>query len=76
MADHVHLLIGIAPRHAIATILRDIKANASKWIHETWPGQEFAWQEGYGVFSVSISHIEKTRAYIRNQEEHHKKQSF
>jgi REP element-mobilizing transposase RayT len=76
VADHVHLLIGMVPRCTISEILRDIKANTSKWIHETWPNQEFAWQEGYGVFSVSISHIEKTKDYIRRQEEHHKKHSF
>ena len=74
--NHVHLLIGAAPRHAISDVLRDIKSNTSKWIHETWPKHEFAWQEGHGVFSVSISHIEKTKACIRNQPEHHKKHSF
>ncbi|MBX3475189.1 MAG: IS200/IS605 family transposase [Planctomycetes bacterium] len=74
--DHAHLLIGFAPRHAVSDVLRDIKANTSKWIHEEWPKQEFAWQEGYGVFSVSISHIDKAREYIRNQAEHHKKHSF
>jgi putative transposase len=75
-ADHVHLLIGLLPRYAIADILRDIKANTSKWVHEIWPGVEFEWQEGYGVFSVSVSHVEKSRAYIRNQQEHHKTQTF
>ena len=74
--NHVHLLIGMAPKHAISDVLRDVKANTSKWIHETWPKQEFAWQEGYGVFSVSISHIDKTRAYILNQPEHHKRHTF
>jgi putative transposase len=76
VADHIHLLVGIVPRYALSDILRDVKANTSKWIHETWPGQEFAWQEGYGVFSVSISHIERTRVYIRSQEEHHKKHTL
>jgi putative transposase len=70
-----HLLIGHLPRYSISEIVRDIKSNTSKWIHETWT-DEFAWQEGYGVFSVSTSHIEKTKEYIRNQEEHHKKHSF
>jgi REP element-mobilizing transposase RayT len=74
--DHAHLLVGFAPRHAISDVLRDIKANTSKWTHETWPKREFGWQEGYGVFSVSISHIEKAREYIRNQHEHHKKHTF
>ena len=74
--NHVHLLMGMAPKYAISDVLRDVKANTSKWIHETWPKQEFGWQEGYGVFSVSISHIEKTREYIRNQPEHHRKHTF
>ena len=75
IANHVHLLIGHLPRYSISEIMRDIKSNTSKWIHETW-ADEFAWQGGYGVFSVSVSHVEKTRAYIRKQEEHHKKHSF
>jgi putative transposase len=76
IADHVHLLIGSAPRHAISDVLRDIKANTTKWIHETWPKHEFGWQEGYGVFSVSISHIKKAKKYIQNQAEHHKKHTL
>ena len=41
-----------------------------------WPKQQFGWQSGYSVFSVSVSKIERTREYIRNQKEHHKKQAF
>lgn len=74
--DHAHLLLGLLPRHAPADILRDIKANTSRWIHTKWPKQPFAWQEGYAVFSVSIGKLQRTREYIRNQKEHHKKVSF
>ena len=74
--DHAHLLIGFAPKNSVAEVLRDIKANSSRWIHETWPDHEFGWQEGYGVFSVSVSHIDKTKAYIRNQAQHHAKHTL
>jgi REP element-mobilizing transposase RayT len=76
VADHIHLLIGLSMTQAVADLLREIKAGTSKWIHETWPGQEFAWQEGYGAFSVSVSLVKKTREYIRNQEQHHKTQTL
>jgi hypothetical protein len=54
-----------------------IKGGSSKWAHETFPSRRtFAWQEGYGAFSVSISHVEVTVKYILNQEEHHRKRTF
>jgi len=54
-----------------------IKGGASVWVHETFPEiQNFAWQEGYGAFSVSISHLDETIAYIENQKEHHRNKSF
>jgi len=54
-----------------------IKGGSSKWIHDTFPEhRSFAWQEGYGAFSVSVSHLEKTIAYIKNQPEHHRTQTF
>jgi len=76
VADHVHLLIGMSMTIAIADLLREIKANSSGWIHRTWPSHEFGWQDGYSAFSVSVSKIARTRGYIRNQEEHHKKHSL
>lgn len=76
VADHVHLLIGLSMTKSIADLLRDIKTNTSRWIHETWPQQEFGWQDGYGVFSVSASLVQRTRDYIRNQEARHQKQTF
>lgn len=54
-----------------------MKANSSRWVHETIPGQkDFAWLSGYGAFSVSKSVEEKVIQYIRNQKEHHRKQDF
>ena len=77
VADHVHLLVCIPASLALAKAVQLIKGGSSKWIHETFQEQrEFAWQEGYGAFSVSFSGIEDTIAYIRSQEEHHRNRSF
>ena len=59
ISDHVHLLIGLSMTKSIADLLRDIKTNTSRWIHEKWPKQEFGWQDGYGVFSVSASLVQR-----------------
>src|ERR1700687_975270 len=56
-ADHVHVLARIRPAHSPAEIVRAIKANSSRWIHEKGE-PEFAWQAGYGAFSVSESNVE------------------
>jgi putative transposase len=77
MPDHVHILIGFQPSQSISDILRDIKANASRFINEKrWFPGKFQWQEGYGAFSYSRLQIDDVIHYIQNQEEHHKKQSF
>ncbi|HOB74005.1 MAG TPA: IS200/IS605 family transposase [Phycisphaerae bacterium] len=71
--DHVHLLAFLHQRFSVADVLRDIKANSSKWIHQTFDNlQGFAWQEGYGAFTVSYSNISRVHAYIDAQEEHHR----
>ncbi len=74
-ADHVHMLIRIRPVHSAAEVTRVVKTNSSRWIHEKWCA-EFAWQTGYGVFSVSESSVAAVTKYIAEQEEHHKKHSF
>jgi len=74
-ADHVHMLLRIRPVHSAAEIARVLKANSSRWMHEKWSA-EFAWQTGYGVFSVSQSNVAAVTEYIAGQEEHHKKHSF
>jgi putative transposase len=73
--DHVHLLLRIRPAHSIAEIARVIKTNSSGWIHAKGH-REFAWQAGYGVFSVSESSIPAVTKYIATQDEHHKRHSF
>jgi putative transposase len=75
MDDHVHLLIGLPPTIALATAVQKLKANSSKWMNETI-SKNFAWQEGYAAFSVSISHVPATIAYIQNQPEHHRRRTF
>ena len=76
VADHVHLLLGLTATARLADVVRDIKAVSSKWIHEETGDRAFAWQEGYGAFSVSPSHRETVRSYIASQEEHHRKRTF
>ncbi|MBI2190411.1 MAG: IS200/IS605 family transposase [Planctomycetes bacterium] len=75
--DHVHLLASLSKQVAIADSLRDIKANSSGWIHATFPERkDFAWQTGYGAFTVSTSAVDEVKAYIANQTEHHRKLTF
>jgi hypothetical protein len=70
-------LLSLPPTVALADVMRTQKANSSKWMHEQWPRREaFAWQAGYGAFSVSQSNLEAVRTYIANQEEHHKRVTF
>lgn len=74
--DHVHLLLSLS-FVPIPKALQLLKGGASKWIHDTFPGHKrFAWQEGYGAFSVSASQIHDTANYIQRQEEHHRKKTF
>jgi putative transposase len=75
--DHVHVFVGLKPSMCISDLVRDIKNNSSKFINEQkYLPVKFAWQEGYGVFSYSHSHIDNVYQYIVNQESHHKKITF
>jgi putative transposase len=77
MPDHVHILVGMKPNIALSDLVRDIKAGSSKFINDSkWINGKFNWQEGYGGFSYSKSHLDNVIKYILNQEEHHKKQTF
>jgi REP element-mobilizing transposase RayT len=77
MPDHVHLLISWSKERSVADVLRVIKTNSSKWIHETIVGQaDFAWQSGYSAFAVSQSNLEQVRRYIANQKQHHRTITF
>ncbi len=74
-ADHVHALLRVRPGHSASEIARVLKTNSSRWVHEKWD-PKFAWQTGYGVFSVSESNLPEVTKYIAEQEKHHQKQSF
>jgi putative transposase len=75
--DHVHIVLSLPATLAISKAMQLIKGGSSKWVHETFPDQWlFAWQEEYGAFSVSVSQLDKTIAYVRNQPEHHRKMTF
>ncbi len=75
--DHLHLLAKLRPDKSVSDVLRDLKANASGWMHDVFPALgDFSWQRGYGAFTVSQSQIESVRDYIAGQQEHHRKQSF
>src|SRR5215467_9185730 len=75
--DHLHLLAKLGPTRALSDVLRDLKANASGWMHDVFPElSEFSWQRGYGAFTVSQSKAEQVRRYIARQKEHHQRVSF
>ncbi len=77
MQDHVHAFIGLKPAMSISYLVRDIKNNSSNFINSRkFVKGKFAWQEGYGAFSYSHSHIGKVYDYILNQEKHHQKKTF
>jgi REP element-mobilizing transposase RayT len=76
-ADHVHLLITIPPNVALADLLRVLKTNSSRWVHDRFPARTgFAWQAGYSAFTVSASRLEQVRRYIASQQTHHRKTSY
>jgi len=75
--DRVHVVGSISPTISIADCLRDLKANSTGWIHETFPEmKDFFWQDGYSAFTISPSVLPKVIQYVRNQQEHHKKVTF
>lgn len=77
MPDHVHLLIGYRADLSHSEMLQQIKGRSSKWINETWPQRgRFAWQAGYGGFTVSKSAVAEVEGYIARQKEHHQLMDF
>lgn len=76
--DHVHALCLLSRNETISHLVEEIKRNSSRWIKtiDERYYKNFAWQSGYGCFSVSQSVVDKTLAYIKNQSQHHKNQSF
>jgi putative transposase len=77
IADHVHLLLSSPTTLSVAKAVQLIKGGSSAWVHETFRSlRHFAWQSGYGAFTVSVSQIAETIRYIQNQEEHHRTKTF
>jgi REP element-mobilizing transposase RayT len=75
--DHVHVLLGAPPTLAPSKIAQLIKGGSSAWIHSEFPNlRKFAWQDGYGAFTVSKSNLPDVTNYIRNQREHHCVRTF
>jgi putative transposase len=74
--DHAHLLLSLSPSLPVSTAMREIKSGSSRWMHETPNLPQFAWQEGYGAFSIGQAQIDATVAYISKQNNHHRKQDF
>lgn len=74
--DHVHLLIGLKATHRLCDVLRDIKILSSRWMHDVVGVREFAWQDGYGAFTVSESRREAVKQYINDQEVHHRTRTY
>lgn len=76
-ADHVHLLLSAPATESVADLLRVVKTNSSRWVHEQFPARKrFGWQAGYAAFTVSNSQKDQVKRYIATQQEHHRKVSF
>lgn len=75
--DHIHMLLGAPPTLSPSKIAQLIKGGSSGWFHKIFPDMSrFAWQDGYGAFTVSKSNIPDLTAYIQNQREHHSRMTF
>lgn len=74
--DHVHLLLSIPASMSVAKAVQLIKSGSSKWVHENTTYKGFAWQEAYGAFTIGISQVPHTTAYIKRQPEHHAKRRY
>ena len=75
VADHVHLLVGLRATHCLADFMQELKKATSLWAKDNHE-PEFAWQEGYAAFTVSYTHLDAVKEYIRTQEEHHRQTDF
>jgi REP element-mobilizing transposase RayT len=76
VGDHVHVFAGLRATHCLANVMRELKSEFSVWIKKEMRLHGFAWQEGYGAFTVSASSMERVRSYVLNQERHHRKTTF
>jgi putative transposase len=71
VADHVHLVVSIPPKYAIAKFVGQLKGGSSHQINQIIPGQKFGWQKEYGVFSLGRKQLERAVSYVEHQKQHH-----
>ena len=77
MEDHLHVLAKLRQDKSLSDVIRDLKAGATGWMHDVFPAlEDFAWQKGYGAFTVSQSQVNEVRKYIANQKMRHQDRSF
>jgi putative transposase len=77
VADHVHILFDMGKLHAPAAFVQRMKRESSTWVKTIGPQyKDFYWQRGYGMFSVSPTHLDAVEEYVRNQETHHQTKTF
>jgi REP element-mobilizing transposase RayT len=76
VADHVHVFFGLPASITLSSVVQRLKSNSSVWLRQQHGMARFEWQEGYGAFSVSVSHTDATMAHIRGQKAHHAKRDF
>ena len=77
MPDHIHVFFGMRPIQSLSDLMKDVKGSSSKWINQKgFVSGRFSWQEGYGGFSYSKSHVDNVIDYIKNQETHHHRRTF
>jgi len=77
MPDHFHMLVGLRPNDNMSQLIQVVKSESTKFINEQHlANHKFGWQEGFGAFSYSKSHVDNVIRYIQNQEHHHKRQTF
>jgi putative transposase len=75
--DHTHIFVGMNPSISPSKLMEEVKSSTSKWIKKKrFVNGFFSWQDGFGAFTYSKSHVDNVVKYILNQPEHHKKQSF
>src|ERR1044072_3586398 len=76
-SDHMHALFALSRKHSVATVVKEIKRTSSAWAKELSAScKQFHWQNGYGAFSVSQSHLDRVYRYIERQEQHHRRVTF
>ena len=77
MSDHLHMLVGFNPTQSLSELMKQVKGESAEWINrEKLTPEKFRWQEGFGAFSYSRSHLPNVIAYIENQQIHHQRQTF